>query len=132
MRAIPPGTYGSFTSNSGNGFILGIAGSTVPAVYNLQALTLNSGSQLQIVGPVVLTFASGVTLNASTGTSANSNWLQMRIASGGLVLNSSSIFYGKVIAPSGTVTINGNAQLIGNLSADRLIVNGNGLLRIEN
>ena len=118
------GTYGSFTTNRGNRFILGIAGSTVPAVYNLQALTLNSGSQLQIVGPVVLTLASGVTINAAAGTSTNSTWLQTRIASGGLTLNSSSIFYGNVIAPSGTVTINSNARLIRNLSTDRLTVNG--------
>lgn len=34
------------------------------------------------------------------------------------------------MAPTGPVTINGNAQLIGGLVADRLTVNGNGLLRL--
>ena len=131
---IPPGTYGSFTSNSENGFILGIAGSTVPAIYNLQALTLNSGSQLQIVGPVVLTLSSGITLNASSGagTSFSPSWLQIRVASGGVTLNSSSMLYGEVVTPSGTITINSNARLVGNLSADRLVVNSNGLVQITN
>jgi hypothetical protein len=35
--AVPPGTYGNFTANGNCGFVLGVAGSTQPAVYNLQA-----------------------------------------------------------------------------------------------
>ena len=131
-HAIPSGTYGNFTSNSGNGFILGITGSSEPAVYNLQSLTLNSRSRLQIVGPVILTIGSGVTFNATSTTSTNPAWLQMRIASGGLTLNSSSIFYGHVIVPSGTIAINSNARLVGNLSAGRLVVNSNGLVQVTN
>jgi hypothetical protein len=33
-----------------------------------------------------------------------------------------------VIAPNGTVTINGNSTLNGGVVADRLTINGNGLL----
>ena len=38
--AVPPGTYGTFTANGTNGFTLGVAGATVPAVYNLKAFRL--------------------------------------------------------------------------------------------
>ena len=132
QRAILPGTYGSFTANSGSGFIIGVAGGTQPTVYNLSSLTLNSSSQLQLVGPVVLTISAGLTFNASSMTSSNPDWLQLRVASGGVTLNSNSVLYGSVIAPSGTITINGNARLTGNITADRLIINSNGILQIVN
>lgn len=128
--AVPPGTYGSFNANSGSGFTFGTAGSTAIAVYNLQSLTLNTGAQLQIVGPVSLTLANGVNLNtnAGVGTSANPGWLTVKIASGGLTLNSGSVFYGNVVAPNGTVLVGG--QLVGALTADRLTVNSGGLLKV--
>jgi hypothetical protein len=40
------------------------------------------------------------------------------------------VLYAVVTAPSGTVTINGNSSLIGNVTCDRLTTNGNGLLRV--
>ena len=126
-KAIPPGTYGSFTANSGSGFILGTAGSSEPAVYNLTSLTLNN-SQLQVVGPVILTLKNTLTLNGSMGSSDNPAWLEIRISSGGVTLNSGSVLYGSVVAPSGTATI--NSQLTGNVIADRLTVNSGGVLRI--
>ena len=126
-KAILPGTYGSFTANSGSGFILGTAGSSEPAVYNLTSLTLNN-SQLQVVGPVILTLKNTLTLNGSMGSSDNPAWLEIRISSGGVTLNSGSVLYGSVVAPSGTATI--NSQLTGNVIADRLTVNSGGVLRI--
>lgn len=126
LRAIPPGTYGNFTANSGSGFTLGIVGSSSPSAYNLQSLVLNSNSQLQIVGPVILTLPSGVTLNASAGVENSPGWLNLRIASGGLILNSSRNFYGNVLAPNGTITING--KLVGSIVSDRLVINSSGRL----
>ena len=84
--AIPPETYGSFTANSGSGFILGMAGSSTPSVYNRQSLALNSNSHLQIIGPVVLTVGIGMTVNSTVGNLDNPNWLEIRIASGGVIL----------------------------------------------
>jgi hypothetical protein len=127
---VPPGTYRKFTANGGSGFVLGVTGSTQPAVYNFNSLLLNGGSQLQIVGPVVLTSATAVTLNATMGSASNPLWLSLQVATGGLTLNGGSALYGLVTAPSGSVTINGNSSLIGNLICDRLTVNGNGLLRV--
>lgn len=127
---VPPGTYRKFTANGGSGFVLGISGATQPAVYNFNSLLLNSSSQLQIVGPVVLTSATAVTLNAAMGSAGNPLWLSLKVATGGVTLNGGSSLYAAVTAPSGLVTINGNSSLIGNVICDRLIINGNGLLRM--
>ncbi len=128
VRAIAPGTYGNFTANSSSsGFIFGVVGATEPAVYNLQRLTLNN-SQLQVVGPVILTLANGLAANGSIGTAAHPEWLVLRIASGGLTLNGNLTLSSDVVAPNGSVTLNGNSELTGTVIADRLILNGSSLL----
>ncbi len=125
---VPPGTYGAFSANGGSGFTLGIAGATEPAVYNLQSLTLNSSATVQIVGPVVLTLASGVTLNnGSVGASGHPEWLDLRVASGGVTLNSGATLHALVLAPAGTVTLN-TGTLHGRVTADRLTLNSNGVI----
>lgn len=128
LRAIPPGTYGSLIANGAGGFILGVAGSTEPAVYNLRSLTLNGTTQVRIVGPVVLTLASGGNLNGRIGGAGEPELLLLRIASGGLTLNGGATLDGFVDAPNGTVVINGNSTLTGGIASDRLIVNGGGVL----
>ncbi len=125
---VPAGTYGTFTANSGTGFVLGVAGATTPSVYNFQSLTLNSNSQIQVVGPVVIVLANGTSLNSGAGSSAHPEWLVIKSAAGSVTLNSNVTLYGSVIAPSGTVTINGNSTINGTVVADRLTTNGNGLL----
>src|SRR5262249_871864 len=52
---VPPGTYGEFTANKNSGFTFGVAGSTQPSVYNLQHLSLDDQTQLNLNGPVILT-----------------------------------------------------------------------------
>lgn len=130
MVAVPPGTYRQLMANGGGGFIFGVAGSSQPSVYNLNSLTLNAGSQLQIVGPVVLTTATSLTLNAAMGASSQPLWLDLRVASGGVTLNGGSSLYGFVTAPAGTIIINGNTRLVGGVVCDRLNINTGGLLRL--
>lgn len=123
---VPPGTYRNFTANGG-GFVLGVAGSTQPAVYNLSRLTLNSGSRIQIVGPVVLTLGNALTVNSATvGASSKPSWLTLRVATGGVTLNGGSVLYGVVRAPYGLVTL--NAPMQGSVHCDRLVVNSSGSL----
>lgn len=126
--AVPAGAYGNLTANGG-GFILGTAGATEPAVYDLQRLSLNGRATLQLAGPVVLKLANGVTLNGPVGSTANPEWLELEIFSGGLILNGNATLNGIVAAPNGTVIVNGNATLRGRVSADRLTLNGNGALQ---
>ena len=127
---VPPGTFGDFIANGGSGFTLGVAGSSQPAVYNLQHLTLNGQTNLLVVGPVVINVANGFTANGVAGTSTNSSWLKINIPSGGLTLNGGSTIYGYVTAPNGTIIINGNAKLVGGAICNGLTVNGNGLLQL--
>jgi hypothetical protein len=127
--AVPPGTYRAFTANAGAVLVLGVAGSTEPAIYNLQRLTLNGTAQLRMVGPVALTLAEGLATNGEIGEVAHPEWLTLSFSAGGLTLNGSAIFRGTVIAPAGSVTINGASTLEGEVSCDRLVINGDGALR---
>jgi len=127
--AVPAGTYGNFVADGNSGFILGVAGATTPAVYNLQGLTLNGNAQLQIVGPVIIVLANGGSIDGAVAATGNPAWLTLAVASGGVTLNGNVTFRGSIVAPTGTVTINGNATLTGTVVADRLTINGNGLLK---
>jgi RHS repeat-associated protein len=129
---IPPGTYGDFIANGGSGFTLGVAGTTQPAVYNLQHLTLNGAAKILVVGPVVINVASGFTANGTAGTSANPAWLKINVITGGFTVNGGCTIYGYITAPNGTVIINGAAKLIGGSASAGLTVNGNGLLQLFN
>ena len=127
--AIAAGTYGTFTANSQSGIVLGVTGSATPAIYNLQGLTLNSGSSLRIAGPVIVTVAGSVIVNGSAAAGnggSDPSLLHLNIASGGLTLNGGATFTGAVTAPAGTVIVNGT--LNGRVIANRLIINGNGAL----
>ncbi|EIQ01854.1 RHS repeat-associated core domain protein [Opitutaceae bacterium TAV1] len=54
------------------------------------------------------------------------DWLTLNIHQGGFNLNSGSALYGTLNAPAGTVIINGNSQLVGALTCDRLTVDTEG------
>ncbi len=126
---VPPGAYGAFTANGSSSFVFGIPGATEPSVYHLQSLTLNSSTQVQILGPVILRVANTVTVNGGTvGASAQPDWLDLQIANGGLTLNSGATVHGHVTAPNGTVNLNSNTSLHGRIAADRLTLNGNAAL----
>lgn len=128
--AAPPGTYGQWTANGNARFVLGVAGASEPAVYNLQSLTLNANSRLEVVGPVVLNLASGMTWNSTAaGSGAEPGWLTVNVASGAVTFDGSSSFTGTLRAPASTVTLNSTTQLAGSLIADRLTLNGSAVVR---
>ncbi|ACB75491.1 rhamnogalacturonan lyase B N-terminal domain-containing protein [Opitutus terrae] len=126
--AVPAGVYGQLTVNGGASLVLGVEGATDPAVYEFQRLTLNGNASLQVRGPVIVRLANSVILNGPAGAPAQPEWLTLEIFSGGLTLNGTASLHGIVTAPNGTVIINGNTTLRGRVSADRLTLNGNGLL----
>ena len=131
--AVTPGAYGDFLANGGSGFTLGVPGSTTPAVYHLRRLTLNGQARIDVVGPVMLTLAHGLSANGQLGSVARPDWLSLNIASGGLTLNGGCALHAFVSAPApgtGVVLINGNSTLTGGLVADQLIINGGGLVRL--
>ncbi|GEP43499.1 Ig-like domain-containing protein [Brevifollis gellanilyticus] len=128
--AVPAGNYGSFTAGGGSTFTIGVAGATTPSVYSFQSLTINGGGQIAVVGPVVVTIDTSLTMNGNSGTTANPFWLDLRLARCGVTLNGNVCLAANVTAPSGTVIINGGSRLEGSLICDRLTLNGNALLRL--
>lgn len=129
LISVPPGSYNSFSANGGSGFVLGNAGATEPSIYYLQNLTLNGGSRIEVVGPVVVLLAGGLSINSNVTFSSHPvSWLTLQFAAGGLAVNGNVVLPATVIAPSGTVTLNGSSRVKGAIKADRLIVNGNALL----
>jgi hypothetical protein len=129
--AVPPGTYGNFAASGNSSFVLGVAGATEPAIYNLQALSINAvpgNAKLLVVGPVILTLANAATINGPAGAAAHPEWLALRIASGGLTVSGSHTFSGSVVAPNGTVTLSDGAVLHGTVDSDKLTLNGTSIL----
>ncbi len=129
--AVPAGAYGDFTANGGSGFTLGVAGAVLPSVYYFQRLTLNNRAGIEVVGPVIVVVANGVSVNGgAVGDADHPAWLTFNVYAGGLTLNSEAQVYGYVSAPRGAVTVNGNCQIVGGLASDRLTINTNGRLRL--
>ncbi|MCX6953572.1 MAG: Ig-like domain-containing protein [Verrucomicrobia bacterium] len=135
LVVVPPGTYGAFSANGATGFVLGVAGATEPAVYNLQSLSLNAlagTAQIQVVGPVVLTVDNNVSLLGQTGSAAHPEWLTLRVSTGGVTVSgtaaSPTSVHATVIAPNGLVTLTGTSTLNGTVSSDRLTINASALL----
>jgi hypothetical protein len=135
LVVVPPGTYGSFSASGNSGFVLGVPGATVPAVYNFQSLALNilpGTAQIQVVGPVIINLANGSLMNGPTGSLAHPEWLTMNVAAGGLTLSGNFSFHGSVVAPNSAITLNSNVTLNGTLVADRLTINGTSVLNDPN
>lgn len=130
LKAVPPGTYGEFVANGGGGLVLGVVGATQPAVYRFQRLVFNGQSQLRVVGPVVVTVATGLAINGTLGDAANPAWLRINVAAGDVALNGGAALHGYTNAPAGTVTLNGGSLLVGGVTADRLTLNGGAVLRL--
>ena len=131
---VPPGTYGAFAAGSHNAFVFGVTNSTQPTVYNLESLSLTGGSELILNGPIVLTIKNTVTLVGSTvGAADNPRQLLLKVSSNNadaVKVSGTSVLYGIVRAPQGTVTIEGHGRLRGTVSCDRLVVSGSGVLQI--
>ncbi|HEX2101637.1 MAG TPA: MBG domain-containing protein, partial [Candidatus Synoicihabitans sp.] len=121
---VPPGAYGAFIANGGSAFLLGTAGSTEPAVYELQQLTLNAGAALRLAGPVILRVAQHVTAAGELGTAGESTALRIESAQRNVTLNTGAVVWGTIVAPAGVVSLNGDAQVHGQIRADRVQLNG--------
>jgi hypothetical protein len=93
---------------------------------------VNGNGRIQIIGPVVINLAAGTSVNGPMGDVDHPEWLTLNFAMGGLTLNGNVTCAAYVVAPNGTVIINGNSALIGGVISDRLTINGNGVLKLVN
>jgi hypothetical protein len=125
LVTVPPGSYGSFTAIGNCGFVLGVAGATEPAVYNLQSLLINpliGTARLKIVGPVILTVNNTVSIFGPAGSADHPEWLLLRVANGGVVITGTDPFHGSIVAPNGTVIVNPYSTLDGSVIANDLTI----------
>jgi hypothetical protein len=128
--AVPPGVYRDLTANGGSGFTLGVAGATQPSIYYLRNLKMSGTGCLKIVGPVTLTIVDDIDFDGAVGNSTHADWLTLNLYSGDLTMNGSMKLYANVLAPFGTIRLNGLAQLCGGLKCDRLRLDGNALIDV--
>jgi hypothetical protein len=128
--AVPAGTYGKFTVNSGSGLTLGVQGATERAVYNLQGLNLNSSTQVNVVGPVTINLPGNLVIAGSIGSPTSLAWLLINVANNDIPLNTNSAVYGYVTAPNSTLLLNTGAQVVGGAVVDRLTMNGGSRLQL--
>jgi hypothetical protein len=129
LVAVPAGTYRNFTANGQSGFTLGVVGATQPALYELQTLALNGQATIHVVGPVILHLKNGLNINGDAGVEAHPEWLQIRIANGGVTINAGATFHGSILAPGGEVKVNGQGELCGTVMCDSFRLNGGGLVQ---
>ncbi len=124
---LSPGSYGSLNASSGTSFVIGDPNSTTPQVYSFKGLNLNSGSQLKVVGPVILTMSGNLFINGGSilGNSAHPEWLQLNMYSGDFQVNSNGQAYARVVAPKNNVGLDGT--FTGSVVAKYLRINGNGV-----
>lgn len=127
---LPGGNYRDVTFNGKTTLVLGTRGATTPTAYELRSLTLSGAVAVKVQGPVAITIAESATLSGNFGVVAKPAWVSLKIARGGLTLNGGICFAGYVVAPNGTVTLNGRDTLRGGLTADRLVLNGQGLVDV--
>ena len=128
---VPPGTYGKFTASGHTTLVLGVEGATVPAVYNLEELSLLGGSELRVVGPIKLTVKGNVTLvGSSVGAPEDPQRLLLQVAQGTVSVSGNAVLYAIVRNPQGLVSIPGNGRIRGTVTSDRLLIDGNGVLQI--
>jgi len=125
------GHYNNLTANNGTAFVLGDpAHPDITQVYSFTTLTLNSASNLKIVGKVIITVSSQININVGStiGNSAHPEWLQLQFSAGNLTANSGSYVYGQLVVPTGSVTFNAGSTFTGSVTAQSLTLNSNSVV----
>lgn len=124
---LPPGQYQQVSVSHGSTIVLGVAGSTEASVYEIAQLNLNQGSELKVLGPVVLRLQYWLNPNGTAGVRSHPEWLRIEISHGGMNINRHAEVYAVVICPNHSVQING--LLEGAVYTDLLRINNKGIYR---
>ncbi|HEX6862350.1 MAG TPA: hypothetical protein VF414_06020, partial [Thermoanaerobaculia bacterium] len=130
--SVPPGSYGRLAAEGRSALVLGLAGATEPAAYELQELKLSGGASLRLAGPVEITVARTVTIEGHSvaGSETDPGGLSLRVAGEGVTLEGGGALSAVVRAPAGTVILGGKGRLRGSVACDRLKIGGGSLLQV--
>jgi len=125
------GHFANLTANNNTAFVLGDPlHPDVTQYYSFQSLTLNSSSDLKVVGKVIVTVAGTINLNSGSvlGNSAHPEWLQLQFSSGNMNANSGSTVYGQLVDPTGSVTFNAGSTFNGSVTTNSLTINSDSVV----
>jgi hypothetical protein len=132
VMPLPPGHYESIAMDRPESVLtLGVPGVQYPVHYQIDSLAMVNGGRINLVGPVVLTFAenpeSVINLenNMIIGNPEHPEWLDLRMYSGNLRIANNGTLYGKVTAPNGSVHFDNNAQFTGGVAAKYFTMSNN-------
>jgi hypothetical protein len=126
---LAPGNFGNLAANNGTAFILGDPlNPDVEQIYNIEQLTLNSGSDIIIVGKTTINLSKGMAINNGSvvGNAAKADLLTLNFYSpspsqpANFAANSGSTFYGRIVAPDSRVDLNNGSVFSGAVSAKYL------------
>jgi len=129
---LPGGTYEDLIANGNNTIVLGSSLGTT--TYNFRSFTLNGSTLLRIVGPVQINVANGMTYNGNESTTIGSlkpSDVKINVVSGSFTLNGSADAIGIVYAPNVNVNINGSGDFFGSIVGNRITLNGNGDIHVD-
>ena len=119
---VPPGNYGTFTVN-GNSRLNFTAGT-----YNFaNTFNLDGSASLQATGNVNINVAQNLTINSGAvvlGSYTSPGDVRLNVLGSSLNINGSSQVSALVRAYNGTVRLNGNSQVRGQLIANTFTLNG--------
>ncbi len=119
---VPPGNYGTFTVN-GNSRLNFTAGT-----YNFaNTFNLDGSASLQATGVVTINVGQNLTINSGAlvlGSYTSPGDVRLNVLGSSLNINGSSQVSGLVRAYNGAVTLNGTAQVRGQVIANSFTLNG--------
>ena len=119
---VPPGNYGTFTIN-GNSRLNFTAGT-----YNFaNTFNLDGSASLQATGVVTINVAQNLTINSGAivlGSYTSPGDIRLNVLGSSLNINGSSQVSAMVRAYNGTVMLNGNSQVRGQVIANSFTLNG--------
>jgi len=119
--AVPPGVYGNLFVQSGR-VLLGRRSPLERDRYQFQSLSVGPNGNVDLLGPVVVTVGQLGSIQGQLGNAQFTNWLDLRVSSGDIVLGSDTTIRGVVTAANSVVTMGQRTTLRGGLVCDRAIV----------
>jgi len=114
------GNYGTLAANNNTAFVLGDPDNPeVAQVYNIEQLTLNSESDIIVVGKAIVNLTRNLTINNGSvlGNPDRPDWLQLNFYSGDFASNSGSSAYAQIVAPNSSVYLNNGSTFRGSVTA---------------
>jgi hypothetical protein len=119
-QTLGAGTYGSVKITGGTTH-LGVAGSTTPAIYTMNSLSLSGGGKIDIVGPVVINInysGNGTAVNLGGNGFVNDTYVASNFVinyggPGNLNVNGGSAAFAVINAPNANVTLSGGSNFFG-------------------